>query len=34
MIYVIQPGVILIPGGRLEIQNGSQSCQILYCFQS
>ena len=34
MIYVLQPGVILIPNSRLGIQNGSQYCQILYGFQS
>ena len=32
--YVLQPGVILIPDGRLGIQNGSQYCKILYGFQS
>ena len=34
MIYVLKPGVILIPDGRLGIQNGSQYCQNLYGFQS
>ena len=34
MIYVLQPGVILISDIRLGIQNGSQYCQMLYGFQS
>ena len=34
MIYVLQPGVTLIPDSRLGIQYGSQYCQILYNFQS